>query len=721
MLRNRKVGLFLSLLTLLFISGCTLLFGETTTDETTTAKPQPIVNQLEVHYIDVGQADSIYIKLPNGKNMVIDAGKNSSGELVVDYLEHQDVETIHYLVGTHLHEDHIGGLDDVIKNFTIENIYLPDDTTDTKTFFDVLTAIDAKDLKVTTAKKGVILFDEEIEGKELSAKILAPIKSSYSSANNYSSVIKLVYNQSSFLFTGDAEALVEGELIADDADINVDILKVGHHGSNTSSTQAFIDAVAPEISIISVGEGNSYGHPHEEIIDRLINSDSLIYRTDEAGDIVIKSDGIDYEVITEFDVTQPEKNNDDNDDDDDDDANLVYNLEVHYIDVGQADSIYIKLPNEKNMLIDAGKNTNGDIVVDYLESHSVETIHYLIGTHLHEDHIGGLDDVINNFTIENIYLPDDTTDTKTFFDVLTAIDTKGLTVTTAKKGVILFDEIIEGKELSAKMVAPIKASYSSANNYSSIIKLVYHDTSYLFTGDAEALAEGEVITDGADINADVLKVGHHGSNTSSTQAFIDAVSPEISVISVGEGNTYGHPNEEVINRLVNAGSLIYRTDEAGHIVVKSNGSKYDVITNYEVSQPEPSDEYSFAVVINEVFPKPKNEFTDEWVELYNPTDKEIDLSGYYIDDIEGGSKPIMISNGSIIEPYGYLVITFTSYIFNNDGDDARLLTPSMEVIDSVTYPGSIGDNQSWYRIVDGGEWCTTPTSNPTYNASNTEG
>lgn len=240
-----------------------------------------------VHYIDVGQADSIYIKLPNGKNMLIDAGENEDGQTVVDYIENLGVTKIDYLVGTHPHADHIGGLDDVINSFDIGTVYMPDAYSNTKTFESVLDAIENNNVKAIRAKSGVYICNEG----DLSVKIISPLNSRYDETNDYSAVIRIVYGKKSFLFTGDAEKGVERDLVSSDEPITADVLKVGHHGSSTSSSSEFIRAVSPSLAVISVGADNSYGHPHDEVIKRFESSDIPILRTDISGTVVVGCDG----------------------------------------------------------------------------------------------------------------------------------------------------------------------------------------------------------------------------------------------------------------------------------------------------------------------------------------------------------------------------------------------------------------------------------------------
>lgn len=241
-------------------------------------------DELRVSFIDVGQGDSQFIELPNGETMLIDAGTNETGKNVVDYIKSLDYTSINYVVGTHPHEDHIGGLDDVIKTFDIGSIYMPKVTADTKTFEDVLDAAESKNLMINTAKSGVSIMNTE----DLSVKFLAPTLDSYENTNDYSAVVKVVYGETSYLFTGDAEEFSES-LITDD--VNADVLKVGHHGSSTSTSTEFLKKVSPSSAVISCGKDNSYGHPHSETLQKLADMRTAVYRTDELGTIVSVSDG----------------------------------------------------------------------------------------------------------------------------------------------------------------------------------------------------------------------------------------------------------------------------------------------------------------------------------------------------------------------------------------------------------------------------------------------
>lgn len=247
------------------------------------------------------------------------------------------------------------------------------------------------------------------------------------------------------------------------------------------------------------------------------------------------------------------------------------NLNVHFIDVGQGDCIFIQIPNGETMLIDSGENGLGPEIIDYMEKYGAEKIDYLIATHPHSDHIGSMAYIIDNFEIKSVYMPKVSTNTVTFENLLEAVSDKNLRIINAKAGV----SIADNETFSADILAPVSIdNKEELNNCSVVIKLNYLDTSFLFTGDAEKSELDEIV---GDVSADVLKVGHHGSKTSTYEEFIKKVSPSIAVISVGEDNVYNHPHPEAISILKEYAESIYRTDKDGTVIVSSDGQELSVI------------------------------------------------------------------------------------------------------------------------------------------------
>ena len=242
---------------------------------------------LIVHFIDVGQADSILIHLPSGETALIDGGNRDDSELVVKYLKKNNVSKINYLLATHPHEDHIGGLPEVVKSFQIDNVYMPNKSASTKIFESFINELKAKGIKATKARGGLSIIDN----KDLEFNILAPNSDKYYETNEYSIVCKLVYKDRSFLFTGDAEGVSEKEMVDKGLDLSADVLKVGHHGGRTSSSEEFLDHVAPKLAVISVAAENDYGHPHQETIDRFKERNISVMKTSESGTIIISTDG----------------------------------------------------------------------------------------------------------------------------------------------------------------------------------------------------------------------------------------------------------------------------------------------------------------------------------------------------------------------------------------------------------------------------------------------
>ncbi len=249
---------------------------------------------LTVRYLDVGQGDSCFITLPSGETMVIDAGTRSAGGTLVKTLADAGVTRVDYLILTHPHEDHIGGAGAVIKAFDIGEVVMPRSSHTTVTYENLLRAIKDKGLMVTEAKAGKVLIDSS----DLKASLVGPAKS-YSDLNDLSAVVVLTYDSQVFLFAGDAGSAAEKDMIAAKTIPEVDVLKVGHHGSATSTSSSFLRAMSPSIAVISVGADNDYGHPTKSLLDRLAAAQVSIYRTDLHGTITVSSDGESATVSTE--------------------------------------------------------------------------------------------------------------------------------------------------------------------------------------------------------------------------------------------------------------------------------------------------------------------------------------------------------------------------------------------------------------------------------------
>lgn len=257
----------------------------------TTASATAASGSASVYFLDVGQGDSELIRLPDGTNILIDAGTTETREELSEYLKNMGITKLDILIATHPHEDHIGGMTQVVKDFDIGTLYLPkiaeNQTPTTRTYENLLDAAEAKNYKLTQGKAGMTVLDNKNEKLEF----VAPNAENYKDLNDYSIVTKFTYGKTSFLFTGDAEAPSEKEILKADYNVKADVLKVGHHGSSSSTSAAFLKAVAPQYAIISCGKDNDYGHPHKEVMNRLQKANVQTYRTDEQGTVLATTDG----------------------------------------------------------------------------------------------------------------------------------------------------------------------------------------------------------------------------------------------------------------------------------------------------------------------------------------------------------------------------------------------------------------------------------------------
>ena len=249
--------------------------------------------QIYVHFIDVGQGDAALVQTKDG-NLLIDAGTADSIDKLTAYIDALGVGSIAYAIFTHPHADHIGGAAALLEKYDFDCVILPDAVSTSRTFERMIEAIEKESCEVIEGKAGVTFSLGKTQ-----VELLAPVSSDAEDLNNASVVAKISYGTVDFLFTGDAETASEAEMLDGYAyRLDAEILKVGHHGSSTSSSKDFLAAVTPEIAIISAGAYNEYGHPHAEVLTGLNSLGAAVYRTDKCGDIVVQTDGSVYNIHT---------------------------------------------------------------------------------------------------------------------------------------------------------------------------------------------------------------------------------------------------------------------------------------------------------------------------------------------------------------------------------------------------------------------------------------
>lgn len=247
--------------------------------------------ETQVYFLDVGQGDCELIRLKNGQTVLIDSGTGETSAQLTDYIKKLGVSRIDILIATHPHEDHIGGMAQVVRSFPVGKIYMPKiasaQVPTTNVYETLLKAIQSKGLSINTARGGTEILNSDEE----TLQIFAPNGSKYDNLNNYSVAVKLTSGEKSFLFTGDAETASEKEMLKKGYPLKSDVLKCGHHGSSTSTSAEFLKAVAPGAAVISCGVNNDYGHPHAEVLSRLKKANVTIYRTDKQNTILAECDG----------------------------------------------------------------------------------------------------------------------------------------------------------------------------------------------------------------------------------------------------------------------------------------------------------------------------------------------------------------------------------------------------------------------------------------------
>ncbi|HWR25630.1 MAG TPA: lamin tail domain-containing protein [Methanosarcina sp.] len=366
------------------------------------------------------------------------------------------------------------------------------------------------------------------------------------------------------------------------------------------------------------------------------------------------------------------------------------NLTVHFLDVGQGDSILLEY-NGKAMLIDAGEQDQGTKISEYLRDHGISALDYVVATHPHADHIGGMAEILNNFPVNHFIDSGFPHTSKTYENMLTTIDEKNIPFEVAKKG----EKIEFDPALDIEVLNPDPQYSQELNENSVVLKVSYSQVSFLFMGDAGLDIEQSLMDSGYELDSDILKVGHHASKSGSGEAFISQVSPGISIIEVGAGNDYGHPNAEVLRRLESV-SRVYRTDLDGTVVITTDGSIYTVRTEKAGgTKPEGNSVPGSSGLTESTVYLSELNLKEEWVKLSNKGPAPVSLKGWKIKD--EGNKNIYtipsytLNSGTTLTLYtgkGKNSATemywgSNSPVWNNDGDKAYLYNDNGELVSTL--------------------------------------
>ncbi len=392
---------------------------------------------------------------------------------------------------------------------------------------------------------------------------------------------------------------------------------------------------------------------------------------------------------------------------------------VHFVDVAQGDAAWLKTPDGVDIIIDGGRKGQGSHLLSYLQDHGVADIEVMVATHPDADHVGGLITLVNRLPVHQVLLNGQSATTQTYQDLINAIAAKAVPTVVPRAG----DTFVWGCCVTARTVHPVEPPGEDTNNASIVLRISYGQTDFLFTGDIEEAAEKAILERGELVEAEVLKVAHHGSKSGSSTAFLNAVSPEVAVISVGP-NPYGHPSGEVLARLSSVGASIYRTDLQGTIVVETNGEVYSVrsaqvvvytvflpLVIKEVQPPTPTPTPTLTpvptadVVVGHI----QYSGRDEYVRIDNRGTVSQDMTGWFIQSYALGTPCYPASNQRFYFPSGYVLpagasvwvhsgpdsfdnpptdLRWTSsYIWNNDGDVGVLYNAVGQEVDRYAYGG----------------------------------